>query len=428
MPVIKRNLLIVRALWMLTFLLIPMCESVAADAPTAKSQQIERAASLPARTPWDLAALSRPPAFTWSSAHGVRSLTYEGEPYHGRKTRVFAYYATPGSLAGDASRDKDLPAMVLVHGGGGTAFPEWVRLWAKRGYAAIAMDLSGRRPEGTRLEDGGPDQDTRWDGGGPDATDAWVYHAVADVILAHSLVRSFPEVNAERTAVQGISWGGFLTCIVAGIDNRFKAAVTLYGCGYIYEKSSVFAGSFGRLSDEDRRQWIQRWEPSRYIGATTVPFLLVNGGTDRFYPPESSAKTYALVRSSKNIAFAPQMPHGHLFDKPKSIEIFIDAQLRDGPLLPLITNVVADAGHVEARVVSRSRLTTAKLHYSRDEIPIADNSKRKWMSLPAALKDGVLTAPAPPSGTMIWFLTVDDSRGASVSSELMFPGPKNSSP
>ena len=84
---------------------------------------------------------------------------------------MFAYYATPGTLAGDTSRDSNLPAVVLVHGGGGTAFREWAELWAKRGYAAIAMDLAGHRPvEGknphspenrTRLADGGPESGRR---------------------------------------------------------------------------------------------------------------------------------------------------------------------------------------------------------------------------------------------------------------------------
>ncbi len=41
---------------------------------------------------------------------------------------------------------RDLSRIVLIHGGGGTAFSDWVWLWAKRGYAAIAMDLSGHRP------------------------------------------------------------------------------------------------------------------------------------------------------------------------------------------------------------------------------------------------------------------------------------------
>jgi hypothetical protein len=44
--------------------------------------------------PWDLAALRRPPKVT--VAEGGKTLTalyYEGEPYRGRPTRVFAYLA-----------------------------------------------------------------------------------------------------------------------------------------------------------------------------------------------------------------------------------------------------------------------------------------------------------------------------------------------
>ena len=44
-----------------------------------------------------------------------------------------------------------LPAMVLVHGGGGKAFREWAELWAERGYVALAMDLAGHGPDGKRL-------------------------------------------------------------------------------------------------------------------------------------------------------------------------------------------------------------------------------------------------------------------------------------
>ena len=159
----------------------------------------------------------------WILKAPVRSMLYAGEPYEGKATHVFAYYATPGTLAGDTSRDKDLPAVVLVHGGGGTAFREWAELWVKRGYAAIAMDLAGNRPMegknphepkiGSDLSDGGPDQGDEEKFGNIDkaVTEQWSYHAVAAAIRAHSLIRSFPEVDPERTAVTGISWGGYLT-------------------------------------------------------------------------------------------------------------------------------------------------------------------------------------------------------------------------
>ena len=61
--------------------------------------------------------------------------------------------------------------------------------------------------------------------------DQWVYHAVASVVRANSFMRSLPDVDPERIGVTGVSWGGFLTCIAASIDDRFRFAAPVYGCG-----------------------------------------------------------------------------------------------------------------------------------------------------------------------------------------------------
>jgi hypothetical protein len=57
----------------------------------------------------------------------------------------------------------------------------------------------------------------------------WYYHAVAQVVLAHSLIRSFPEVNVDKIGITGISWGGTLTSTVMGVDNRFKFVIPVHG-------------------------------------------------------------------------------------------------------------------------------------------------------------------------------------------------------
>jgi hypothetical protein len=102
--------------------------------------------------PWDLLALRQAPKVTEARRDGaVTALYYEGEPYRGQPTRVFAYLARPEKKEGK------LAAMVLVHGGGGTAFREWAELWARRGYVALAMDLAGHGPGRKRLPDGSPD-------------------------------------------------------------------------------------------------------------------------------------------------------------------------------------------------------------------------------------------------------------------------------
>ena len=156
---------------------------------------------------WDMAALSEALA-VWGdpnrSVGDVQAIFYEGLAWKGKPTRVFAYYGLPEI----AAREK-VPAMVLVHGGGGSAFIPWVKLWVERGYAAISMDTCGCISSGgyrnhPRHEQGGPPGWGGFDQIDQPVEDQWTYHAVADVTLGHSLIRSFMQVDAERTGVTGI--------------------------------------------------------------------------------------------------------------------------------------------------------------------------------------------------------------------------------
>lgn len=376
---------------------------------------IQKSDSLPATLPWDLASLSKAPDHEWGEDKEVRSLHFRGEPFKGNATRIFAYYATPGTLAGDLSLDKDLPGIVLVHGGGGRAFARWARLWASRGYAAIAMDLSGGR------EKGGPAQNDNVKFTDGPTTDQWSYHAVADVILAHSLLLSMPEVDPKRTALTGISWGGYLTCIVAGLDNRFKAAVPVYGCGFLHE-NSCWLKRFEGMEAHARQRWIQLWDPSNYVGSAQMPMLFVNGGKDFAYPPDSHAKTYALVQPPKNLHFVPDLKHGHIFDKPKAIEVFIDSMLQGGEPLPRIGPTRISEQTITATASGPHKLVNAQIHHSID--PLASPPrKRQWISRTAILNDHEIHAPLPPADTTIWFLTVEDESAVTVSSDLAFPNP-----
>jgi dienelactone hydrolase len=384
---------------------------------------IHVARSLPADTPWDLAALSRPPQYEWADrAAGVWSLYYQGQPYKGKPTRVFAYYASPVTLHAADAKGQTFPAVVLVHGGGGTAFKEWAELWARRGYAAIAMDLAGCGPERKPLPDGGPGQSDEEKFGSIDLPpgDQWTCHAVANVILAHSLVRSFPEVDARRTAVTGISWGGYLTCIVAGLDSRFRAAVPVYGCGFL-DENSVWLGRFEKMTPEQRTKWVRLWDPSRYVGSATMPVFFLNGTNDFAYPLDSYAKTYGLVGGERNLRITVNMPHGHKEGwAPAEIGLFIDEHLTGGTPLPQILHPQFVHGQIRAKVQTKTQIVSAALHCTTDPAPI---NKRQWQDVPARVEGSHLIAAAPPKEATIWFLTATDARNATVSSELTFaPG------
>jgi dienelactone hydrolase len=381
---------------------------------------IRPSSSLPAATPWDLTCLSQPPAYEWSDgASPVRSLYYAGPNYKSKTTRVFAYYASPATIHVNYSGDKTFPAVVLLHGGGGTAFKEWVLLWANRGYAAIAMDLGGCGPDRIRLSDGGPDQsdDEKFGEIDQPAENQWTYHSVETVILAHSLIRSFDEVDASRTAVIGVSWGGYLTCIVAGLDSRFKAAVPVYGCGFLHE-NSVWLDRFSNMSPQQKDKWVQLWDPSMYVGSAAMPMFFINGTNDFAYPLDSYSKTYGLVKSERNFRITVNMPHSHEeVWGLKEVGLFIDQNLRGGIPLPTILKPELVDGKIHAKVKSKTDLISADLHYTTETTPI---NKLKWESTSAHLDRNQLIVCALPDKATIWFLTVTDSRGAIVSSELFF--------
>ena len=65
---------------------------------------------------------------------------------------------------------------------------------------------------------------------------------------------------------------------------------------------------------------------------------------------------------------------------------------------------------------SATALKKAVLHYTTDG---GLRSRREWKSVPAAVKDSVVTAPAPPADANTWFLTVTDERDAMVSTVVV---------
>lgn len=373
--------------------------------------------------PWNWAELQRVPQ-TFDAPHNdepqVKTIWYEGAPYKGKPTRVFAYYGAPKRNA-----NEKLPAMVLIHGGGGTAFAEWVRMWNARGYAAIAMDTTGAvprkatnektlwNPERKRTEYSGP---AGWgDFANVDLPpeDQWTYHAVAAAIRAHSLIRTFPEVDPKRIGVTGISWGGYLTSIVAGVDSRFRFAAPVYGCGFLGE-DSAWLKDFAKLGPARAQRWLSLWDPSQYLGRARMPMLWVNGTNDFAYPPPSWRKSHRLPKGSKTLAYRVRMPHGHPPGaKPEEIFYFADHVLRKGPAPARVQAQGFDSGKAWLRFSAKQPIVKAELAYTRDRGKWQD---RKWEIVPAELAKNRASA-AVPSDAAEYFLNVFDAQGRVVSGE-----------
>ena len=391
--------------------------------------------------PWDLQALKNTvPTMKWlRQDQPVHSLTYSGEKYQGHDTEVFAFYASPLTLGMEVKPGTKFPGVVCIHGGGGTAFADWVYLWAKRGYAVIAMDLNGSRPPepefdpkiGMAIGNGHRGVRTRLANGGPphghaekfdcirtpDTSDDWPFHAAASVMRAHSLLRSFPEVDAEHTAVTGISWGGYTTCLVASLDDRFKAAVPVYGCGFLHEGESVQKPSIDKLDAEHRALWVKEYDPGSLLPRCRVPIFFVNGTNDVHYVLDSYMKSFAVVPGEKHIRIEVNMPHGHPPGwAPQEIGLFIDSKCRGGAALPVPSKPQIQGEQVVVSCSSSVPLKEAKLNYTTDS---GLRSKRKWIILPATIQGGTITAAKPPAGANSWYVSILDQRGAMVSTEVV---------
>lgn len=418
---------------------LELCTSVLADEP-ASAMPTSAVTETPLKR-WNMERLVIPPDFRWlNSESTVRSLLYQGEEYQGQPTEIFAYYASPATLADKQVSAEPYPGIVLLHGGGGTAFSEWVEKWARRGYAAIAMDLGGKRPaepifdevtgqivrrfdnvvaKRTRVQKPGPldDHKAKFQNVNDDPTDDWQFHAVAAVVRAHSLLRSFPEVDAERTAVTGISWGGYLTCLAASVDSRFNAAVPVYGCGFLYDGESVQRPMIDRLGPKQRAEWIRLHDPSRFLRHCRVPIFFVNGTNDRHYPLKSYARTYKLVQGAVTLRIEAGMRHSHGHGwAPLEIGRFVDHHLLQKQAMVQLEEPEVKGTLVSSKFPADQKPLRAVLQYTTEHGPLVD---RKWKSIDAKLATGVVSAKLPADAT-IWCLAVTDKDGAMVTTGVMF--------
>ena len=389
------------------------------------------ASAVAGKIPWDVTALDRTPqtfavemacSNEYGRIAGVEPIFVAGEDLKGRPTRVFAWWGLPEG----ASAAKKVPAMVLVHGGGGTAFASWVKTWNSRGYAAIAMDNCGGIPQG--VWDGQRHSHHEWSGPSgwgssvsqveEPLRDQWTYHAVAAVMRCHSFLRARPEIDAGRIGLTGISWGGYLASIVGAVDGRFRFAAPVYGCGF-YDLNP----EWDKHMAADQKlycRWLALWDPSVFLPSASIPYLWCCGTNDRWYPLDAVRKSYELRSPDAplNLSIKLRMHHAHPpAGDPPEITALADAMLKGGkPLVDVRAKLSGDLlkatfdahGRAAVRAEFLSTVSTNALLMARE-----------WTAEPVAdfATEGRLSVKVPRNAVM-FFVNVIDSEGLVASSRL----------
>ncbi|MBN2711938.1 MAG: acetylxylan esterase [Planctomycetes bacterium] len=368
---------------------------------------------------WDMRALGEVPEIFPAPGFAeddLEPIFYRGPDWKGKETRVFAWIGIPENTGGDK-----LPAMVLVHGGSGTAYPEWVRLWNSRGYAAIAMDTCGCYTGGEpsnrpRHEHGGP---PGWGGHGQigDAPeDQWMYHAVASTILGHSILRARDEVDENRIGITGVSWGGVITSNAVGIDKRFKFAAPVYGCGFLGSESVSLCIN-QKMPEAELARWMELWDPSNRLKDAELPMLWVNGTNDFAFSFDAYKKSYRLPKGERTLSLHHELLHDQeTGSKSAEVHAYADHLLKGKPALCYITKESARAGLIELEYGGEVPLMRAEICYTEDS---GKWQERKWNKEMAHFNADARRAWGEfPSDTTAAFLNLIDDRGMTVSSEI----------
>ena len=356
---------------------------------------------------------------------GVRAITYDGLPVtvdgEPVKTKVFAYIGFPETFTPTASGK--MPGIVLVHGGGGHAYGLWVKMWNDRGYAAIAMDTTGDFPERpgcgtTAAAPGetfvhGPQGAFAEEGFGPapanvDMRDCvhplpdnhWIYHAVADCLLAHRLLASDRRVDEDCIGITGISWGSLVTALVMGYAPKLKFAVPVYGAGYQAEPCSLgHCAQFFR-SPEARRYYLAE----ERFAKVNFPVLWLCSNLDECFSVQPNSLSYRDTKNSHpmtRLSIVNRLGHSHTGGwAPACIMNFADAAVYGVIRLPHIGEMTVGE-RVTCRIGWEGPCTVtlyyidAPMTYSKRAGKAVAAQDQQWHAVPCTVEAGRAWCPKP---------------------------------
>ena len=236
--------------------------------------------ALDARTPDQQPRLLRGPAAA-PPALGTRleELTVPGAggaPIH-------AWLILPES----ASAAQPAPLALLVHGGPFASWHGWHWRWnphlfAARGYAVLLPDPHLSTGYGRALVD------AAW-------TD-WSDRPFTDLMACVDAATARPDVDAERTAALGGSYGGYMANWIAGHSDRFRAIVSHAGVWAMDQMhGTTDYGPFMEREFGPPATEFETWmalSPHRAADAIRTPMLVVHGDRDRRVPSSEAVRQW----------------------------------------------------------------------------------------------------------------------------------------
>ena len=340
----------------------------------------------------------------------IHGILYTGMDYKGMPTQVFAYLGIPEGV----TAQNPAPAMVLVHGGGGRAYLDWVEEWVDKGYVALSYYfMESQASTDNTLPSGNViyyERGPRRGGSIDDNTYAsipqdeqWMYHATADASLAYTLLDSLPQVKDGQIGISGISWGAVVTASTIGRDTRFKLAMPVYGAGYLDENQ----GNIHPVSKWDGRHNFDK------VKASGMKTLWINSPTDYYFDVTTTSKSAVACGGDALIIymFGHSEPLGSGVEGDlKEVFSYADSVFRGGAELPKLSAPKKTGSKVTLTATSDVGIKNATLYYTTSGIVYDGTCNSLWLSGSTEINGDKITATLP-NGTKGYYIQVTDTNG-----------------
>lgn len=348
----------------------------------------------------------------------IKALTFDGANIGENKTKVFAYIGYPENAT------EKSPAVVLVHGGMGHPYAEWIKQWTDRGYVAIAFENTGYFPTATGKGVAGRESDpaSYWEYGlsidfaeegyvnaptnsGMQDTNSladsqWMYHCVAQTILAHNILRNDEAVDSDRIGITGVSWGGTITSIAIGHDNRFAFAIPVYCTGYLEE-------SLGNMSTRFNTESCNTlWSAEDRFDLVDFPVLWLGWNEDYSCSVVSHSLSYLNTKDNHEkttMSTINNMQHSHSAAWKQTISYrFADWAVNNGAgLAKLETEPSGRYFAVNFTAPEDATSVSAKLYYITEELTYSMNSAgsmamdQTWLTSDCSVVGNTISCEVP---------------------------------
>src|SRR3954471_18977306 len=231
-------------------------------------------------------------------------------------TTLRAWLALPEGTSADAPA----PMLLWVHGGPLGSWNGWAWRWnpwlmPAEGSAGLLPDPALSTGYGESMLRRGWGQ---W-GGAP----------YDDLMLLTDAAVARPDIDGDRIAAMGGSYGGYMANWIAGHTDRFRCIVThasLWSLESFVGTTDLPAYWVREWGSPDKQpERYQQWSPDRFADAITTPMLVIHGDKDYRVPiGEGLALWWSLQRRGVEAKFLYYPDENHWILKPGSSKVWYD--------------------------------------------------------------------------------------------------------